>query len=72
MIPNTRREKKEGCTQYYIDTPVNKYPHPTIEVGSVEWNLFARINKYDVKLYENAELIFQEQGVFLGSLIETI
>jgi len=66
------KEKKEGCTQYYIDTPVNKYPHPPIEVGSVEWNLFARINKYDVKLYENAELIFQEQGIFLGSLIETI
>jgi hypothetical protein len=64
------REIKPGCTRYYIDTPINKFPHPPIDVGSVEWNLFARINRFDVKLYENAKRIFVEQGVMLGSFIE--
>ena len=40
----------------------NKHEHPTVEEGSTAWNLLYHKNELDMKLYEYALEVFQEQG----------
>ena len=44
----------------------NKNLHPAIEEGSVAWDLLYKHNELDIKLYEYAHLLFEEQSVLFG------
>mmetsp|Transcript_28187 Transcript_28187/g.60501 ORF Transcript_28187/g.60501 Transcript_28187/m.60501 type:complete len:219 (-) Transcript_28187:1115-1771(-) len=44
----------------------NKNLHPSVEEGSVAWNLLYKQNELDMMLYEYAQLLFEEQRALFG------
>ncbi|KAL7488823.1 hypothetical protein ACHAW6_014421 [Cyclotella cf. meneghiniana] len=44
----------------------NKHSHPTLEEGSLAWNLLLKRNELDMKLYEYALQLYQEQTALFG------
>jgi hypothetical protein len=44
----------------------NKHSHPTLEEGSLAWNLLLKRNDLDMELYEYALLLYQEQTALFG------
>ena len=44
----------------------NKHLHPTIEEGSLAWNILYEHNELDMLLYQYAHILFEEQGALFG------
>lgn len=43
----------------------NKHAHPTVEEGSVVWDLLYKKNEFDMQLYEYAQQLYEDQAQFL-------
>ena len=58
-----RGPEGRDCRDKYLHWDYgNKHEHPPVEEGSTAWNLLYRKNELDMKLYEYALEVFQEQG----------
>lgn len=58
-----RGPEGRDCRDKYLHWDYgNKHEHPTVEEGSTAWKLLYRNNELDMKLYEYALEVFQEQG----------
>lgn len=59
-----RGSRGRGCMEAFFGekaTKKNSNSHPTVEVGSEEWNVLAERNRLDVELYEYVVRLFDEQ-----------
>mmetsp|Transcript_18061 Transcript_18061/g.25725 ORF Transcript_18061/g.25725 Transcript_18061/m.25725 type:complete len:444 (-) Transcript_18061:119-1450(-) len=60
------------CEERLVKSGDNRHDHPSIEEESQAWNLLIAQNIYDMQLYTYAQTLFQEQGVQLFGVSETI
>mmetsp|Transcript_8150 Transcript_8150/g.11836 ORF Transcript_8150/g.11836 Transcript_8150/m.11836 type:complete len:379 (+) Transcript_8150:120-1256(+) len=56
----------DDCKNDLLHGGVNRNPHPKIEVGSEVWNLLYEQNELDIKLYEYAQVLFEEQRLLFS------
>ncbi|KAL3761544.1 hypothetical protein ACHAW5_003092 [Stephanodiscus triporus] len=56
-------EKQGKCMKRFFvkGKKSNSNPHPEVELGSPAWELLAQMNALDIKLYEYAVRLFEEQ-----------
>mmetsp|Transcript_8235 Transcript_8235/g.12657 ORF Transcript_8235/g.12657 Transcript_8235/m.12657 type:complete len:394 (+) Transcript_8235:208-1389(+) len=57
-------ERNKECFDNIIHdkgSKTNRHEHPKLEPGSSEWKLLAKVNTFDVQLYEYAVELFEEQ-----------
>jgi len=57
------------CKNELMHNGVNRNPHAKIKVGSEAWNMLYEQNEMDIKLYEYAQVLFEEQGVLFSSQV---
>jgi hypothetical protein len=53
------------CVEEYNKNRVNKHKHQTFNPGSIEWDLLAEENKFDMELFSFAKKLWSEQGSIL-------
>mmetsp|Transcript_22084 Transcript_22084/g.29119 ORF Transcript_22084/g.29119 Transcript_22084/m.29119 type:complete len:346 (+) Transcript_22084:57-1094(+) len=54
-------DNRDRCYNVYISKGFNKNNHKSLEEGSKAWNMLAEMDLYDMKLYEYAIQLFDEQ-----------
>jgi len=58
---HTRQEQKD-CIHRYTAHGNNVNPHPELEEGTEAWNALLDANRFDMRLYDYAQTLFQQQG----------
>jgi len=58
--------ENQECKNELLNHGVNSNPHAMVEVGSEAWNMLYEMNELDIKLYEYAQILFEEQRALLG------
>lgn len=58
------------CVEDYNRNRVNKNKHQTFKPGSMEWDLLAKENQFDIKLFSFAKKLWSEQGRVLKEMQE--
>ena len=58
-----KNDEEQGCLEKKLEWswPM-KHKHPEIEEDSKEWRLIVAANKFDMKLYNYARNLFEQQG----------
>lgn len=58
-----RLQNWSSCHSRFTEKGFNRHKHPTIEPGSLEWELIAEANTYDMELYDFAVRLYEKQSV---------
>lgn len=52
LVENGENPEGERCIDAFVRrTPANQNKHDPVEAGSIEWQMFERVNQYDLMLY---------------------